>query len=350
MTVPKQNRIRRILALLAGVALATLLLANFSNPDKNKHDEKLGRVFEFSYLTTIPEFPEGANFLEIWVPIPRSNFYQRISDVKIETKLPYTLQTDPEYGNKMLYIKTFRADNPPQPLEVKLNFKVQRKLYSVADQKEKDYSFSEKRYLNRFLQPDSLVPIDGEIAAEARKIVSPDQPVLEQARALYDHLVHTMKYDKSGQGWGRGDALYACDVRKGNCTDFHSLFIGMARSLGIPARFVMGFPVPDKDQEGEIPGYHCWAEFFTPDLGWVPIDASEAYKNPELKDFLFGGLDPNRVEFTLGRDIPMVPDRPDKKMNYLIYPVVMVDGREYYHIQNQFSYKDIPPSSEKGSN
>jgi transglutaminase-like putative cysteine protease len=44
-----------------------------------------------------------------------------------------------------------------------------------------------------------------------------------------------MRYDKTGTGWGRGDVLYACDAKKGNCTDFHSLFIAMARSQGIPA-------------------------------------------------------------------------------------------------------------------
>jgi transglutaminase-like putative cysteine protease len=71
-----------------------------------------------------------------------------------------------------------------------------------------------------------------------------------------------MSDDKSGEGWGGGDTIYACDVRKGNCTDFHSLFIGMARASNIPARFVSGFPVPENANQGEIPAYHCWAKFY----------------------------------------------------------------------------------------
>ena len=77
--------------------------------------------------------------------------------------------------------------------------------------------------------------------------------------SLYDNIVTTLLYDKSGKGWGRGDATYACDIRTGNCTDFHSLFIGEARSLGIPARFIMGLPLPEGRSQGVIPGYHCWA-------------------------------------------------------------------------------------------
>lgn len=40
---------------------------------------------------------------------------------------------------------------------------------------------------------------------------------MEQGRALYDHVLGRLKHDKSGSGWGRGDAQYACDARAGNC-------------------------------------------------------------------------------------------------------------------------------------
>ena len=37
--------------------------------------------------------------------------------------------------------------------------------------------------------------------------------VLFESKKLYDNIVETLSYDKSGTGWGRGDAVYACDVR-----------------------------------------------------------------------------------------------------------------------------------------
>ena len=39
-------------------------------------------------------------------------------------------------------------------------------------------------------------------------------------------VVSTVKYDKTGRGWGRNDIHYACEERQGNCTDFHAIFIG----------------------------------------------------------------------------------------------------------------------------
>jgi len=75
---------------------------------------------------------------------------------------------------------------------------------------------------------------------------------LDKARAIYDYVFTTMRYDKTGTGWGHGDVLYACDAKKGNCTDFHSLFIAMARSQGIPARFEIGFPLPPDKHSAEL--------------------------------------------------------------------------------------------------
>ncbi len=77
----------------------------------------------------------------------------------------------------------------------------------------------------------------------------------------------------------RQRTLFACDERYGNCTDFHSLFIGEARSLGIPSRFHMGIPFPMDSNEGEIGGYHCWAEFWIDGYGWIPIDAQSVKRN-----------------------------------------------------------------------
>jgi transglutaminase-like putative cysteine protease len=138
--------------------------------------------------------------------------------------------------------------------------------------------------------------------------------------------VRTMRYSKHGEGWGRGDALWACDTRYGNCTDFHSLLIGMARSQGIPARFVIGFPIPADKEEAEIAGYHCWAEVYDRDRGWLPLDASEAWKSKRFDDY-FGKIPSDRVEFTVGRDLTLTPPQRGDPLNFFIYPYVEANGK-----------------------
>ena len=147
-----------------------------------------------------------------------------------------------------------------------------------------------------------------------------------------------MKYDKSGTGWGRGDALFACDARRGNCTDFHALVIGMARSVGIPARFAIGLPLPEARGSGEIPGYHCWAELYVEGRGWVPVDASEAAKNPTKRDYFFGHHDENRLEFSRGRHLTLVPAQQGPPLNFFVYPYAEVDGKPHEAIDRKFTF------------
>src|SRR5207302_326481 len=147
-----------------------------------------------------------------------------------------------------------------------------------------------------------------------------------------------------GTGWGQGDAVWACDSKYGNCTDFHSLFISLARAEKIPSKFVMGFAIPEKRGAGLIAGYHCWAWFHPEGRGWIPVDISEANQNPARQEYYFGSLTENRVQFTTGRDITLEPRQSGGPLNFFIYPYVEVDGKPYpaEKVQRQFSFEDVP--------
>jgi transglutaminase-like putative cysteine protease len=113
---------------------------------------------------------------------------------------------------------------------------------------------SAARRVGAFLEPDRLVPVTGVPAQLAAQETKGATTPLEKAKDIYEYVFRTMKYDKSGTGWGHGDTLWACDAKHGNCTDFHSVFISMARAEKIPARFQIGFPLPADKHSAEIPG------------------------------------------------------------------------------------------------
>jgi transglutaminase-like putative cysteine protease len=116
----------------------------------------------------------------------------------------------------------------------------------------------------------------------------------------------------------------------------------MMRAAGIPARFEIGFPLPGEQKAGEIPGYHCWAQFYLDQVGWIPVDASEAWKKPEKRDYFFGAHDQHRVLFTTGRDIRLAPPQQGEPLNYFIYPYAEVDGKEFTGVETRFSFRDLP--------
>ena len=88
--------------------------------------------------------------------------------------------------------------------------------------------------LARYLQADALVPITGKPLELIKDRELPDDP-MRKARMLYDAVNNHMRYGKDHEGWGRGDSVWACDSKTGNCSDFHSLFISLARNQKIPA-------------------------------------------------------------------------------------------------------------------
>ncbi len=322
----------RILCSLIIVNLALLFITCEVTGETS--DAKLG--FEFTYSVNIDNIPHNSNSVDIWLPLPADNEYQKIIYFHINSELSYEIVTDKEYGNRFLH---FSPDqNLSEPLDISIQVNAIRYEQDGWKQSRKD-STETPPELARYLLPDLLVPIDGAIKKEASQVTKSEMTSSEKIKALYYHLLETMKYDKSGTGWGNGDAYYACEARQGNCTDIHSLFIGMARSLGIPSRFVMGFSLPQSDSTVRISGYHCWAEFYLKDLGWVPVDISEAIKHPEKQEYFFGRLDSHRVAFTIGRDITLASAESSHALNYFIYPYVLVDGKPFTEVKHNFSCK-----------
>src|SRR5438094_2164974 len=115
----------------------------------------------------------------------------------------------------------------------------------------------------------------------------------------------------------------------------------MMRSSGIPVRFEIGFPLPENKTEGDIAGYHCWAEFYLVCRLLLEKKKSEAWKNPAKRDFSFCSYDVNRVFFTYGRDIRLAPDQKGEPLNYFIYPYAEANGQPVKNLQTHFSFREV---------
>jgi transglutaminase-like putative cysteine protease len=299
------------------------------------------RHFTFHYAFTVKNVSHGER-VRVWIPLAHSDAFQ---DVKVTSKdgdLPLKQIHQPEYGNEVLYAETPKADKGEYKFSV--DYEVVRREHVVLVNGKQVTDTPSSRVsrveLARFLEPDRLVPVTGVPAQLAAQETKGATTQLEKARDIYEYVFRTMKYDKSGEGWGHGDTLWACDSKHGNCTDFHSVFISMARAEKIPARFQIGFPLPADKHSAEIPGYHCWAEFYLDSTGWVPVDISEAWKHQEKHYYFFGAHDVNRMQFTQGRDLKLAPAQDGAPLNYFVYPYVEIDGKLDPNVSIAFSFED----------
>jgi transglutaminase-like putative cysteine protease len=293
-----------------------------------------GREVTCTYLAHVNRLPRDARAVQVWIPLARTGRQQRILRRDVHVPVPYTIAQDPEYGNDILHVTL----EPPtsEDLEVAIEYHAQLLNADTASTELPPTP----RELQYHLQPSGLVIIDDEVRARARQATVGRRTRVAQARGIYDQVRQVMVYDKTVPGWGRGDTRRACLLGKGNCTDFHSLFISMARAQRIPARFKIGVVIPQQPS-GVIPGYHCWAEFYLNGRGWVPVDASEAWKHPELADYYFGTHDPSRFLISVGRDIRLVPRQQGEPVNIFFSPYVEVDGQTFSDVDVEVRFADL---------
>jgi transglutaminase-like putative cysteine protease len=335
---------------LLGAVLALSVLPTFlpvSTHAGNAAPADRSRTFLFTYDTKVKDLPAGKQ-ARIWILLPWSNPEQdaRVETVNLPTGAKSTTVTEKEYGNHILYVEGKANDAGEIPIQAV--FRVKRREVRTSGPHATLVKVAPEEHIDRYLKPDAKVPIGGKpLELIKDKQVPSDQ--FAAAKLLYDVVNKHMTYSKKGTGWGQGDAVWACESKYGNCTDFHSLFISLARSEKIPAKFVMGFAIPAKQGSGAIAGYHCWAWFHPQGKGWIPVDISEANQEPSRQEYYFGNLTENRVQFSTGRDITLEPRQDGPPLNFFIYPYVEVDGQPYpaEKIQRQFSYRDLPaPAAE----
>ncbi len=299
-------------------------------PVQNASSDLLGVIegtdkFEFQYEVTLPEIEASA---KMWIPVPQSDRFQTVKLVTIDAPAEYQVLEEKSNGNSILYMELAPEHSGKQ---LKL-------VYDVERQEKQPYE--EDSPPTKYLNPSLLMPVGDRFQILADSIIGSKRTegTIMQARALYDYIIDNMRYIKAGK-YGTGDAVYACDALTGNCTEFHSLFISLARSAGIPSRFAVGASIPSDRDEGGIDGYHCWAEFYA-EGKWWPVDISEANKYTALATYYFGRHPANRIEFTRGRDLQIEPGPHSGPINFLAYPVMEIGDTPAFP-KTFFSFKRL---------
>ncbi len=190
-----------------------------------------------------------------------------------------------------------------------------------------------------FLTSTKLGPLNRQVKKLSREITGNRKTLLQKAKAIYNWTTSNMYRDPKTRGCGTGNVCALLNTRGGKCTDISSVFVTLARASGIPAREIFGIRLGKQAEEDITTWYHCWAEFFLPGLGWVPVDPADVRKlmlvknirfgSPDYKKYYkyyWGGIDQHRVKLSMGRDLFLNPQKKGFPVNYLMYPFAQVGG------------------------
>ena len=116
-------------------------------------------------------------------------------------------------------------------------------------------------------------------------------PVL-YAKAAFDWVGGNIEYGPQPEG-----GPTACFREKqGDCGAIADIFVALCRKGGIPTRFVAGC------WAGNFDGWHCWAEFYVPQVGWIPIDHSPAGGFGHLSNNHLPLVKSGKMKFEVGPD------------------------------------------------
>ncbi len=111
---------------------------------------------------------------------------------------------------------------------------------------------------------------DISIKKTANDIILGETDAYEVAFRLADWVHNNVIYDI--KYWNDTySAVSVLETKRGVCDEFSNLFIALARSVGIPARYVVGSAYTNTQDINDFQ-YHAWAEVWLPDYGWIPID------------------------------------------------------------------------------
>lgn len=143
-----------------------------------------------------------------------------------------------------------------------------------------------------FLRNTPLTIAEETIKALAESVAN--ETGLAQAHALSAAVRDKIEY-KPGATDAATTAAEALTIGAGVCQDHAHVLIAASRAMGCPARYVVGYLLPDSEEdEVEIPAEtHAWAELWIDGLGWVGFDATNRICPTDRYVRLASGLDAN---------------------------------------------------------
>jgi transglutaminase-like putative cysteine protease len=292
------------------------------------------RTFEITYDVELLAAGEPAH---VWLPLPEDlGDYQRAGEIIWSgSAQKAALHRDPTYGAPMFHA-LFDGSGPRT---LKVTTQVSTRERKVATHEVKEASIP--RDVALYLKPTPTMPVDGIVASTAARITRGAHTPLAKSRAIYEWIVDNTFRDPKVKGCGRGDirVMLETGYLGGKCADLNSLFVGLARASGVPAREVYGIRVADSAQfkslgkSGDISkAQHCRAEFYLPGTGWVPVDPADVRKAVleeklslsdahvvALRERLFGYWEMNWMGLNTGRDFPLIP-AARQALSFFMYP------------------------------
>ena len=367
---------RKILKAALGALSTPLMVANsFSQPILNSgfitngSDRSFNpspgkwRTFE---VTTRVEIDTPVTATRVWLPVPsiETNWQTSLGN-NFQSNGYSSLTSDGEQGVKILFTEFAPKQlNPFVEITSTVRTQSRMDLSASSDTGSRSESIDTLQYYTRSTK---LLPTDGIVKKTALLITQGIATDDQKVRAIYDWIVANAWREPKVRGCGEGDIKLMLETGNlgGKCADINALFVGLCRSVKIPARDLYGIRlVPSSFGYKELSGnpdslkgaQHCRAEVYVKNRGWVAMDPADVAKvmrqetpewikspnNPIVRPVyqsLFGGWEGNWLAWNSGHDVKL-PSSQAPAIGFLMYPTAENnDGRFDSYSPDTFKFQ-----------
>lgn len=291
--------------------------------------------------------PAEARTVKLWFPYPTSDLQQTVRNLNCQGNYSqFSLAHEPRSGALYIYAEWV---GPARSRTLSVTFHARAKERKAAMLAQAGETIPPEA--RKYLRSDFWIPADDrKVAALAREITAGKTGTLAKSRAVYDWVVKNTRRDPDIPGCGSGIVERTLATRSGKCADISSVYVALARAAGVPAREVFGLRLGRPGQTDLTNGHHCWAEFYLPGAGWIPVDPADVSRimlekklDPAaaapVRDYYFGAVDEYRIMLHRGGRGVAFAEGNANPVNYFMYPYAEVDGRPLdYCRPNTFRY------------
>jgi transglutaminase-like putative cysteine protease len=288
--------------------------------------------------------PRGVS--RAWVPLPMTedtDWHKALGNDWSGNAARAQILRDEKYGTTMLFAE-WRDGEPAPVLEVTSRFVTRDRAVTLGKPvpNAPTLSSADRAF---YLAPTEFIPTDGIVRKTALEATKGAKTDVDKARAIYEWVVENTYRDPKtrGCGWGDIKSMLESGNLGGKCGDLNAIFVGLARSVGVPARDIYGLRVARSEHGYASLGVgspnvtraqHCRAEFFAAGYGWVPVDPADVRKvvleeppgklamsDPKVtaaRKRLFGSWEMNWLAYNMGHDLQL-PSSSGPKLPYLMY-------------------------------
>lgn len=284
---------------LCGVLPAVLLLTTGCVRARAPQPGETAPIREVTLVVDaeVSGIPDGAKELRLWIPVPRDDGAQVLTRLSSDSAANAVVVTDSRRGNAaLLLVRTAPSWSERSRVTVDV---------ARADQRGAGASHP-LAHVEKRGNPEAWLESESgtTFAPIASRVFSGHASNAAKARAAWDFVLAEMPEGCRG-------------------------FVELMRAGGVPARARDGYRLPPDEREGTLSDAACWAEWWDPERGWMPVD-------PARK--IFGTIDRDRIGVSLGRDLAF-DGLSGAPVDGFARPFAEVDGRPV-HVVTTVTFRD----------